>query len=76
MTTITLDLPLSLTEQLVQRQIAEEEIKAVALAAIELWLAQPTTETEQSGRFSQSAVPFARHLIQQNRELFETLAQR
>jgi hypothetical protein len=76
MTTITLDLPLSLTEQLAQRQIAEEEVKAVALAAIELWLAQPATETEPSGRFSQSAVPFARRLIRQNRELFETLAQR
>ena len=76
MTTITLDLPTSLTEQLVQRQIAEEEVKAVAIAAIELWLAQPASETESSGRFSQSAVPFARRLIRQNRELFETLAQR
>jgi len=80
MTTLTLELPESLIEQLRQRHISEQEIQAVAVAALEFWLAnadQAEKGTAQSaGRFSASGTQFARRLIQQNRTLFETLAQR
>jgi hypothetical protein len=72
--TLTIELPDTLNQQFRERQIPEEEIKAVVLAALEIWLAeQPSTG---SGRFSESAIPFTRRLIAQNRELFEMLAQR
>ncbi len=72
--TVTIELPDTLIEQFRQRAISEKEIEAVALAALELWLAQPTEEN--SARFGESAVPFVRRLIGQNRELFEALSQR
>jgi hypothetical protein len=72
--TLTIELPNTLTEQFREREIPHEEIKAVVLAALEIWLAQPPAET--GNRFGESAVPFARRLITQNRELFELLAQR
>ncbi len=72
--TLTIELPDTLTEQFREREIPEKEIEAVVLAAIEIWLAQPPAEN--GGRFGASAVPFARRLIAQNRELFELLAQR
>lgn len=71
--TITIELPDALTEQVRKRAIPEKEIEAVVLAAIEIWLAQPSAEN--GGRFTESAVPFARRLIAQNRELFEMLAE-
>lgn len=80
MTTLTLELPETVAQQLQQKHIDEKEIKAVALAAVELWLehlGQPSpSETRQSGRFEESAVPFIRRLILRNKELFETLARR
>ena len=72
--TLTIELPDSLIEQLNERQIPEEEIKAVAVAALEIWLAQQHSPI--GGRFTESAVPFVRRLIAENRELFEALAQR
>lgn len=72
--TLTIELPDTLTEQFREREIHEKEIEAVVLAAIEIWLAQPPAEN--GGRFGEGAVPFARRLIAQNRELFELLAQR
>ena len=72
--TLIIELPDALTQQLCERQIPEEELKAVALAALEIWLAQP--HSTDGGRFTESAVPFVRRLIAENRELFETLAQR
>jgi hypothetical protein len=72
--TLTIELPDSLIEQFNERQIPEEEIKAVAVAALEIWLAQQHSTI--SGRFSESAVHFVRRLIAENRELFEALAQR
>ena len=71
--TLTIDLPDGLTEQLRERQIPEKEIKAIVVAALEIWLAgQPS---EDDGRFAESAVPFVRQLIAQNRGLFQMLAQ-
>ena len=75
--TIAIELPEALTEQFRARQIPEKEIEAVAVAALEIWLAQQPAKTgANGGRFSESAAPFVRQLIAQNRELFETLAQR
>ena len=72
--TITLELPDMLAQQLRKKQVDEKEIKAIALAALEMWLAQTgeqaTTDVRSKGRFSESAVPFTRRLISQNRELF------
>jgi hypothetical protein len=73
-TTFTIELPATLTEQLRARAIPEKEVEAVAIAALEIWLAQQPTEN--GGRFAESAVPFVQRLIAQNRELFETLAKR
>lgn len=72
--TLTIELPDSLIEQFQQRQIPEEDLKAVAIAALEIWLAQQ--HSTNGDRFGESAVPFVRKLIAENRELFETLAQR
>jgi hypothetical protein len=72
--TLTIELPDTLNQQFRERQIPEKEIKAVILAALEIWLAGRPAADE--GRFTESAVPFAQRLIAQNRELFELLAQR
>jgi hypothetical protein len=72
--TLTIELPDSLIEQLHERQIPEEELKAVAVAALEIWLSQQ--HSTNGGRFTESAVPLVRRLISENRELFEALAQR
>ncbi len=77
MATLTLDLPETLTHQLQQRNISEKELKAVLLATLELWLSQPDEAAKRQGeRFAESAEPFIRRLLTQNRELFETLAHR
>ena len=73
--TLTIELPDNLIEQFHERQIPDEELKAVAIAALEIWLAQQHDSTN-GGRFTESAVPFIRELITKNRELFEALAQR
>jgi len=72
--TLTIELPDTLAEQFREREISKEEIEAVVLAALEIRLAGQLAEN--GGRFGESAVPFVRRLIAQNRELFETLAQR
>lgn len=72
--TLTIELPDTLAQQFHERQIPEKEIKAVVLAALEIWLAQH--DSKDGGRFTESAVPFVRRLLTNNRKLFETLAQR
>ena len=72
--TLTIELPDNLLAQLNERQIPEEEIRAVAVAALEIWLAQQ--HSTNGGRFTESAVPFARRLIAENRDLFDALAKR
>ena len=73
--TLTIDLPDRLTEQLNAQEVSEKEINAVIIAALEIWLTKPE-HGQMEGRFAESAVPFVKRLIGQNRELFETLAQR
>jgi len=74
--TLTIELPDNLIEQFHDRQIPDEELKAVGIAALEIWLAAQQQHSTNGGRFAESAVPFARRLISENRELFEALAQR
>ncbi|HKZ86093.1 MAG TPA: hypothetical protein VJ793_20855 [Anaerolineae bacterium] len=80
MTTLTLELPESLVERLRERRISEQEIQTVAVAALEFWLANAgqieKPATPAAGRFAASGASFARRLIQQNRALFKTFAQR
>ncbi|MBI4673164.1 MAG: hypothetical protein HY741_16035 [Chloroflexi bacterium] len=78
MTTLTLELPDTLAEQLRQQQINTKEIQAIVVVTLETWLASlgQNSTTQNRGRFAESGTLFARRLIQQNRELFETLAQR
>ena len=71
---LTVELPDSLVEQLGERQITQANINAVAIAALEIWLAQEHTTI--GGSFSESAVPFVQRLIAENHELFDALAQR
>jgi hypothetical protein len=80
MTTITLELPKTLVEQIQEKHVDQKEVEAIAFGALEIWLAQKeqpaNIEIDRSKRFAESALPFIRNLIEQNRELFETLAQR
>ena len=80
MTTITLELPDTLAQQLRQGHVDDKEIQTVAVAAIEFWLANSeqlaALAARSGGRFTESGTLFARHLIQQNRALFESLARR
>ena len=72
--TLAIELPNTLSEEFRARQIPEKEIKAVVVAALEIWMAQQPAD--KSARFSESAAPFVPRLIAQNRELFENLAKR
>ena len=72
--TLTVELPDTLSHEFREREIPDQEIQAIVIAALEIWLAE--RNPEGSSPFSESAVPFVRRLIAQNRELFETLAQR
>jgi hypothetical protein len=72
--TLKIELPDSLIAQLQEQQIPEEELKAVAVAALEIWLAQ--RHSTNGGRFTESAVPFVRRLIAENHDLFDALAKR
>jgi hypothetical protein len=71
---LTVELPDTLFEQFRERQIPEEKMRAVAIAALEIWLAQQ--HSTDGPALLESAVPFVRRLIAQNRELFEALALR
>jgi hypothetical protein len=72
--TLSIDLPDNLIQQARDQQVNDEELKAVAIAAMEIWLARQ--HSTNGGRFAESAVPFTRKLVAENRELFEALAQR
>ena len=66
------NLPETLVNEFSARQISENEIQQEVLATLIIWLKQ--NDSQSRSRFGESAVPFARRLITQNRELFETLA--
>ena len=75
--TITLEIPEILALQMDEQQVSDQELQTVLTAMLETWLAQRAGSQEamaKPGRFSQSAIPFARRLVAQNRALFEELA--
>lgn len=79
MTTVTINLPDQLANELEKLQISQEVVQSVALAALEIWLSQPNIKTapkSSAKRFEESAIPFVHDLITKNRALFEELAQR
>lgn len=71
--TLNIKLPEALASEIHTRQISEKDIQRVVLATLEVWLEQK--DPASHNRFNESAAPFVRRLIGQNRELFETLAQ-
>ncbi|OLD28681.1 MAG: hypothetical protein AUJ04_00915 [Acidobacteria bacterium 13_1_40CM_3_55_6] len=71
--TLTIELP-DLVGEFQKEQIPDEELKAVVIAALEVWLEQ--RQAANAGRLAESAVPFTRRLLERNRQLFEALAQR
>ena len=72
--TLTIELPDDLVGEFQKEQIPDEELKAVVIAALEVWLEQ--RQAANAGRFAESAVPFTRRLLDRNRQLFEALGQR
>jgi hypothetical protein len=81
MSTLTIDLPKALAEAIQNQNVSLEEIQTVIVKALEDWLqsrAGPEGENGQDARrsrFGTSAAPFAEKLIEENRALFERLAQ-
>lgn len=73
--TITLELPTPLARRLEKEHVSESELQVLLIVVLETWLNQRAQENGL-GRFRESAVPFARRLVEQNRALFEELAQR
>jgi hypothetical protein len=71
--TITLEVPEALALQMDEQRVSEQELQAVLTVMLETWLAQ-RAGIAKPGRFSQSAIPFAKRLVAQNRALFEELA--
>ena len=72
MTQIILDLPPALARDLEARCIDESRAKEIALAALRLSVEQGTQPVPVSA--PADAASFARHMIEQNRPLFEELA--
>jgi len=72
--TLTIELPDSRVEEFRERGIPEEEMRAVARAALGIWLAQE--HSRSNGRFRESAVHFVQRLIAETHELFDALARR
>lgn len=72
MVSLTIDLPDALAHQISERRISENEVKKAILAILEIWL--ENQKGQNGARFHESADPFIRQLISQNRELFEKLA--
>jgi hypothetical protein len=68
--TLNIKLPEALANEFQAKQISENDIQKIVLATLEIWLKQ-----NGRGRFGETAEPFVRRLIAQNRGLFETLAQ-
>jgi hypothetical protein len=79
MTTLTLQLPESLTQALYQHRVSQEQLHAVVINAIEDWLRQFQSsvlpkETPPASLFADSAIPFVEQLLDNNQSLFERLA--
>ena len=80
MGTITIEVPEPLAQQIAAQRVSLDELQAIFQASVELWLVERDRQQADLGKdarlFQDSAIPFARRLIAQNRELFEELARR
>lgn len=81
MSTLIIELPERLTDEINRHNISKEQVYRFIVQAIEVWLrTAPEAMSEGDAhetrsRFSESAVPFIEKLIQENRQLFERLAE-
>lgn len=80
MATLTVKLPDELITELNEQQVSNEFIDVLIEQTLRAWLrkgsAMPLeTKPDSPSPFAHSAVEFAERLIDQNRELFERLAQ-
>jgi hypothetical protein len=80
MNTITVRLPEVIATQLEAERISQEDLNAFLIAAVKVWLMRrerPPKETRRpwSRAFQESTVAFVDQLIDDNRALFEELAQ-
>jgi len=80
MNTITVRLPEVIATQLEAQRISQEDLNTFLIAAVKVWLMRlerPPKETRRpwSKAFQESAVVFVDQLIDENRALFEELAQ-
>ena len=80
MDTITVRLPEVIAAQLEAERISEEDLSTFLIAAVKVWLMRyerlpKETHPPWSEAFQESAVAFADQLIDENRALFEELAQ-
>lgn len=83
MSTIQLELPETITAQLEQEGIDEDQLDAFLIAAVEAWLTRRQSSKGDnngaeshawSNAFKGDAVAFVDKLIEENRSLFEELA--
>lgn len=78
--TLTIELPETVSRELSDRHISSQQVRAFVVEAIEAWLRLQSNQGNAPGvpamsRFGASAVPFVEKLVNENRELFERLAQ-
>lgn len=77
---VAIELPESVTQELDNRHIPLQRVRMFVVQAIEAWLRvqdqQDTADpnAQPPSRFSESALPFAEKLVNENRELFEQLS--
>jgi len=80
MDTITVRLPKVIATQLETELISQEELNSFLITAVKVWLMRrerfsDETQHPWSAAFQESAVAFVDQLIDENRALFEELAQ-
>ena len=80
MNTISVRLPEIIATQLEAERISEEDLNTFLIAAVKVWLRRRKRSSGEIQRpwsqaFQESAVAFVDHLIDENRALFEELAQ-
>ena len=82
MATLTIELPDELAAELNNRQVSDEFIHLLVAQTIEAWLRwvpEPSSKQETNDShvspFAKSAIAFVERLIDENRTLFERLAE-
>lgn len=80
MATLTIKLPDELMTELNEQQVSDEVINLLIEQTLRAWLRKGSaapieSKPDSASPFAHSAVEFAEQLIDQNRELFERLAQ-